>query len=252
MNMGMIIQITRPGMEHSHDPDSATQKAVVRRQLPQSFRGCMEHDRVDGPLVRTSQFPEFSGQGEGHQEITGLQEELLLLSHPFGTLLVLAFWTVAVLAGMVTVFQNATVGTAKHVTAKGLGPALSDGLHHLEVARGHALPVTVEIFRPMAAEDIRHFDHGKPHTRLKVIHDAVDGLPGFVFGALGEMGVNLGGLGGLVSQVLLNLSQVYAIFEQACGVGMSQRADRGLFVDVAQPEGIPEGFLDIPVVYGFG
>src|SRR6266545_3449645 len=57
------------------------------------------------------------------------------------------------------------------------------------------------------------------------------------------MGVEDGGVGGAVAQVLLDGAQIDAVFQQMSGVGMAQRMDGGPFPDPALEQGLAEDNL---------
>jgi hypothetical protein len=75
--------------------------------------------------------------------------------------LVLAFGTGAVFAGVVAVAGLVAVITGVNVAAQGLGPALFNGLHHLQVAGGEAALELGAIGRTVLAENLGQLDHGK-------------------------------------------------------------------------------------------
>ena len=59
------------------------------------------------------------------------------------------------------------------------------------------------------------------------------------------MGIERGGLGGVVTEILLDEPEVDASLQQVCGVRMSQRMNRGFFDDAALVQGRPKSILNI-------
>ena len=68
----------------------------------------------------------------------------------------------------------------------------------------------------------------------------------------GEMGVNGGDVWTLVAEVDLDLAEVFALFQQVGGVGMSQRVNVRVLFDAALIEGQAEGALERGAAQGFG
>jgi len=155
MDMRVIGQIAAPGMQDSHHSDLATDEAGVLGQFLSGCGGGFEKQVVDQALVAASDLVEPGGQGEGEQEVGHGKEQTLLLVQPVLPILVLAFRTVAVPAGVVAVLHPLAVGTAIDLSSQGFRPALLDGPHRLEMGGGHAGGVLLAIGVPITPEDLR-------------------------------------------------------------------------------------------------
>jgi hypothetical protein len=115
--------------------------------------------------VAAGQFPKRIGQGEGDQEMRARKEQLLLPLEPLIGGTVLAFGTVAVLAGMIAILVVAAVFTVVDLAAKRFGTALFDGLHRTEMAVRHLVPELGSVLRAMDAEDLSHLYHDRSSMR---------------------------------------------------------------------------------------
>jgi hypothetical protein len=77
----------------------------------------------------------------------------------------LAFGTVAVLAGMVAVLVVVAVFTVVDLTAKRFGTALFDGLHRTEMALRHLVPELGSVLRAVDAEDLSKLCYDRSSMR---------------------------------------------------------------------------------------
>jgi hypothetical protein len=89
---------------------------------------------VDEFLVTAGDLSEFRRQGEGDQKVRHRQEQILLLLQPLLASRVLAFGTVAVLAGVIAVLSLIAMVTVVKVIPQGFGAAVFDVSHSLPVA----------------------------------------------------------------------------------------------------------------------
>jgi len=69
VNVGMVEQVTAPGVEYAHHPDLAAYPFWISGQ----FLGCLSRSAkeqvVDQLLVTAGDLAQFSGEGEGQQEV---------------------------------------------------------------------------------------------------------------------------------------------------------------------------------------
>jgi hypothetical protein len=85
--------------------------------------------------VRASQRAEFFRQGESDHEVANRQQQVFLVIEPLVRLIILALWTVAVLAGVVAVEALLALVTEIELAAKRLGAAVFDSVHRPEMRR---------------------------------------------------------------------------------------------------------------------
>ena len=103
MDVGVKGQVASPGVQHTYHPDLATDPTWILCQLLGGSGRAFEEQIVELALVRASDFIKARGQGEGEQEVGNRQEQILLFFQPVLAILMLAFGTMAVAAGMITI-----------------------------------------------------------------------------------------------------------------------------------------------------
>ena len=109
----------------------------------------------------------------------------------------------AVLAGVVAVAGLPALAAKVDMAAHRFRAAVFNVLHGLQVRRGHTIGEIAAVFRAMAAKDIRQLRHGLP-SRLKIVHQFVDGLGCRIDGLGREVCVEEGGGGSSVAEALLD------------------------------------------------
>jgi hypothetical protein len=144
-------------VQHTHHPELAANPAWLLCQLLGCRGRGFEEQIIEQALVRASNLIKARGQGEGEQEVGDPQEQILLFLQPALAILMLAFGTMAVAAGMVTVLHLLTIRTAIDLPAQGFGAALLNGPHGFDVAGGYPAGVLLAIGWAKAAEDVRQF-----------------------------------------------------------------------------------------------
>jgi len=157
VDMGVIGQVTRPGMEDAEHTDLPADKAGVTSQELSGGRRGLKEQVIEKSLMAASQWAQRSRQGEGEHEIGNGQEQILLCLQPFLGSLVLAFGAVAVAAGVIAVAHFAAIGASVHLSAQGFCPALLNGTHDPAMAGEQAVGVLLAVGRAVAAEDICQF-----------------------------------------------------------------------------------------------
>src|SRR6266508_5045614 len=99
----MVRQVASPGLQNTDHPDLSAHPTRLVCQLLSGSRRRFEEQIIEQALVRASNLIKARGQGEGEQEVGDGQEQILLSFQPGLCILILAFGTMAVAAGMVTV-----------------------------------------------------------------------------------------------------------------------------------------------------
>ena len=115
--------------------------------------------------MRASHRAEFFRQGESDHEVANRQQQVFLVIEPLVRLIILALWTVAVLAGVVAVEALLALVTEIELAAKRLGAAVFDSVHRPEMRRRHPVSELRPIFRTMEAEDVGDLDHQRSLIR---------------------------------------------------------------------------------------
>ena len=166
MDVRMVGQVASPGVQYPHHSNLAAHPTRLVCQLLRRRSRCFEEQitlapapsaGVEQALVRASDFIKGGRQGEGEQEVGDGQEQILLSFQPALAILMLAFGTMAIAAGMVTVLQLLTVRAAIDLPTQGLGAALFNCPHHFEVGGRHPAGVLLAIGRTILAKDICQF-----------------------------------------------------------------------------------------------
>ena len=155
MNVRVIGQVASPGVQDPHHSDLAADEAGVLSQFLSGCGGGFEKQVVDQALVAAGDFVEPGGQGEGEQEVGHGKEQTFLLVQPVLPILVLAFRTVAVAAGVVAVLHPLAVRTAIHLSSQSFRPALLNGPHRLEMGERHAGGILLAVRISITPEDLR-------------------------------------------------------------------------------------------------
>jgi hypothetical protein len=69
MDMGMVVEITGPGLEDTDEAELATHPTGVEGELLQGCRGSTEQEIVNQLLVAAGKFSQGVRESEGHQEV---------------------------------------------------------------------------------------------------------------------------------------------------------------------------------------
>ncbi len=153
----MVGQVASPGMQY---PDQAELSADKTRILGQKL-GCIcrstEEQVIDKSLVRAGDRVQGGRNGEGEHEVRDGQQKILLFFQPFLSLVVLAFWTVAIAAGVVAVLGLVALRAGVDLSTQGGCAAPLNSAHGLPVAGKQALGVLLAIGGTILAEDIGQF-----------------------------------------------------------------------------------------------
>jgi len=189
-------------------PDQADLAADEARVLGQGLQrggGALEQQVVERALMRAGERAQLAGHGEGDQEMRHGQEQRALLREPALGGVVLALWTVAVLARMIGVDQLLARLTEVDLSAQALGAAGLDVVQGAPVRGQHARAEARAVLRPVAAEDLRQLHRRSPVS--EVLHQRIDGLRGAAVGLIGEVGIDRSGAGRVVAQILLDVAR---------------------------------------------
>ena len=174
-------------------------------------------------------------QRESDHKVGHGQQQGLLLLQPLLPGVVLALGTVAVFAGVVAVTGLIALITGVHVPTQGLGAALFDSRHRLQMTSGNT---SFELFSIG-----RGGGKSRPAQSRQVGHQLIDDHHRIGGPLLGQVGVQRRARKRVVPQVALDLAQVDPGLQQMRGVTVAQRMDRSRFVKPACLQSRPEGPL---------
>ena len=155
VQMRMIRQIARPGLQHAKEAKLAADEFWIVRQFLQSGRRGLEEEAVDERLMAARHRVECIRQREGEHEIRHWQQQRALHLEPFIGFVITTFWAMPILAGVITVAILLARLAEKNSTAEFFGAAGLDFLHDRAVARRHARAVFLQVGGAIFAENIR-------------------------------------------------------------------------------------------------
>lgn len=154
VNMGVKREVAAPGVQDAEHADLSAEEARILRQELGGSCGGAEEQVIDQGLMAACQRAQSSRDGEGEHEVGHAQEQVLLSLEPLLSLLVLAFGTVAVAAGMVAVADQVALGTGVELSAESLGAAGLNCVHSPAVRREQPVGVLLAIGGAVTAEDV--------------------------------------------------------------------------------------------------
>jgi len=164
VDMGMVEQRARPGVEDGEQPGASPEVAGIGGELEQRRGGGRHKEAVDELLVRLDESAEIGREGEGDEVVRAGQQARALFVQPALGLVPVALGAVPVAARVVAVLPGAAVIARLHVAAEGRGAAGFDVAQGAPMrgqqARGVELPVDL----PDRADDVRELEHrrGRP------------------------------------------------------------------------------------------
>jgi hypothetical protein len=116
-----------------------------------------EEQVIDKRLVAAGECAQGSRNGESEHEVRHWQQEVLLLLQPFLGLVVLAFGTVAIAAGVVAVLDLVALRAGIGLPTQGRCAALLNGAHGSPMAGKQPIGVLLAIGGTVLAEDVGQF-----------------------------------------------------------------------------------------------
>ncbi len=153
----MVGQVASPGMQDTDQAElSADKTGILSQKLCRSCRSTKEQV-IDKRLMTASEWAQGGGDGEGEHEVRDWQQEILLFLQPILGFVVLAFWTVAIAAGVVAVLGLVALWAGEDLPTQGRGAALLNGAHGPSVAGEQAIGVFLAVGRAVLAEDVCQF-----------------------------------------------------------------------------------------------
>ena len=128
----MVRQRRSPGVQDTGKPDPRAHSLGVSRNGHYRFGGCFAQQAIHRLLVPIGDLRDLGWQGEDHVEIFHGQQVLGTGLHPVACSWSLTFGAVPVLATVVSDVVVTTLGAARHMPAKRLGPAGFNGMPPLK------------------------------------------------------------------------------------------------------------------------
>jgi hypothetical protein len=157
VHMRMIDQVAGPGVKDTHQTDLPADIARIKRKFLHGFGRSLKEQRVEGSLVGTYQNAQLRRQCEGQEEIRDRQEQFLLHLQPILSLFMLAFGTMPVATGVITVLKFLTLFTTKYLSAQALSTAGFNSPHCLTMRGQEFVCIFFSIVSPIFSKEVRQF-----------------------------------------------------------------------------------------------
>ncbi len=161
MDVRMVEQIRRPGLQNAEETDVAADKTFIGGNLPECLRRRLEEEGITEFLMRTEDRPKRIGKRKGCKEIGNGQKPVELFFQPAFGFIPSASGAVAVVARMISVLLGFALGAVIPSPAHHLRPALQDVGESLNMGRRHLILIPVKIRLAEKVKQIgeSHLDH---------------------------------------------------------------------------------------------
>ncbi len=144
-------------MQHAEEAKLAADEFRITRQFLQRGRRGLEEETVNERLVAARHGVDGVRQGDGEHEVRHRQQQGALHLEPFIGFVIAAFWTMPILAGVITVAILLAGLAEKDFAAEFFGAAGLDLLHDRAMAWRDAVAVLLQVGGTVLAEDVRQF-----------------------------------------------------------------------------------------------
>lgn len=152
MDVGMITQVTGPGLEDGEQAEFRAEVFVVARDLLQRTGALADEQRIKVLLAGADERAQFGRHGESDQIIRRRQEPLALAGQPLGGVGMAALRAGAMIAGVVGKMLPPALAPEELASERG-GAATENGSNGAPMRRPQARAKLPFIRRPMAAQD---------------------------------------------------------------------------------------------------
>lgn len=161
VQVGVMHQGLSPGVQYCEESDIRSEVFWVGSNGTKGFRGSSEEDGVDYTLVLKGKRGNLIGNGKDDVIIGDGKQFGHASLEPFCFGERLAFWAVAVAAGVIRVSYGSALVAHVGVPAQDGSPAGFDGAHNTRLLARHGSAVDLPVLRAALAEDVGHFQ-GRP------------------------------------------------------------------------------------------
>jgi hypothetical protein len=166
MEMGVVLQILSPAMEHGQKADLGTQMLRIGGDAAQGGGRGAKQDAVDDFLVLQGNGGDRVGNREDDMKIGNGQELGPVLCQPFRPSQGLTLVAVAIGAGVVTDPAMPAAVALVHVPAENRRAADLDGAHDPPLRRAHGVAMSLLIGWAMNAKNVGDFERRPAHRPL--------------------------------------------------------------------------------------
>jgi len=261
VDVGVVDERASPGVKHAEHPERCSQPAGIAGQVLHRPGTGVEEQVVACLWMGTQPRTKGLRNGERDQEVRHGQQQCPVPFEPVVRVLDPALWTVAIVTGVIVEVLMAAVRTKMQRPPERRSAALEDGRQHLLLARRHGRAETFEVGRCPPAQHLVHAQRfaavgcgGRAHggRASEVAHQGIEPLLVLGLAEGGQVGIDGRDHRAAMTEVDLELAQVFALFEEVGGVGMAQGVDRGVLLDAAGIEGQAEGALECGAAHRLG
>src|SRR5580692_3722063 len=161
--MWMKHQVLSPTVQHGEEADLGAEMFGVGGNGAQGFRSGPKENVVHHFLVLVSDGGNLFRESKDDMEILGVEELGLTILDPLGPCQGLAFWAMAVAAGVVGNALVRALITLFQVAAEGGGPAQFDGTHDAALGRGERSTMLFTISFAITTQHVGDFQPGTFH-----------------------------------------------------------------------------------------
>jgi hypothetical protein len=166
VDVRMILQRARPGVQDGDNPDRATDPLAIVGEGLHGGSGLAKECGIDHSLVGARDGAELVGEGEREQIVIAREQPLLDAVEPVLRAIVLTLGAVAIATGVIAVGQRAAIGTAIERAAEARRATLADVVERAALGRQEPPGVRVDVRRPGGANDVRELNHDPACCRL--------------------------------------------------------------------------------------
>src|SRR5580693_4191993 len=161
--MWMKHQVLSPTVQHGEEANFGAEMFGVGGNGAQGFRSGPKENVVHHFLVLISDGGNLFWESKDDMEILGVEELGLTILDPLGPCQGLAFWAMAVAAGVVSNALVLALIALFQVAAEGGGPAELDRTHDPELRDGQGSTMLLSIGFAIATQHVGDFQPGTIH-----------------------------------------------------------------------------------------
>ena len=255
VRVGVVVEPARPSVEDRQDAGRAADPGPIGGDGLHSGGRFAQQEGVDALLVCARYRAELLWEREGEEVVIAREEARAHALEPILGPILLALGAMAIATGVIGVVERAAVVAPVEGTAERARATAHDVVHRATVRGQHPVGVGLAIPgthpRKMSASSGMEW-RGYPSVsgvrlgsaRWHRGHQPVDRFERGIAEFAGEMGVDRGGPGTGVAEVVRDQAEVDAGFEEMGGVAVAERVHVGALAHAALLDGAAEGALE--------
>ncbi len=163
MDMGMVLQLLIPGMEHTEEANLGAEMFRMGSDFEQGLGAGAEQQIVENLLVLQSQGRQAMREGENEVHVASGQDFAAARLDPTVAGVGLALGAVPIAAAVEGDDAMPAAGTAIQMSTKGGGSAALDGRQGLEMLPGEPVAAALDEFLSRDADEVGHLQGWSTH-----------------------------------------------------------------------------------------